>query len=188
VLEASDVAAGILKALDSTPDKAEMFVINNELELDLMVFKDRPFEGVNSIITNGISDFCSENPVEFILTYDPSTLNSETDLLAFMATYIELHYLKNTRDMNPGDCFSSEYKIIRGLDFNGIYTAKPCYFPEECFKELDEVMFLWLIPIFTCEYKFITNNGAESFEDFLVNEDPDLSIFNRVPLNFNSDF
>ncbi|CAA0121098.1 Uncharacterised protein [BD1-7 clade bacterium] len=186
MLEASHIAAGVKKALEAKPDRAERFVIKNDLELDFLVFKDRPYEGVSSIITNGVSDICSEMPVEFIVTYDPNTLSKETDLLAFLVTYIKLHYLKNTRDIKPGHCFSSANKIIKGLDFNGIYTSEPCYFPEGCFKELNAVTFLWLIPIFCSEYEFILNYGHESFESFLEHEDPDLSIFNRSQLEFKS--
>ena len=185
-LNESEVAIEVIKALEVEPVKAERFTIHDNLEIDLLEFKNKPFDGVNSIVTNGVSSYCKSKPIEFILTFAPNTLRNETDLFAFMATYLQLHYLPNIEDVKLGDHFLSKGRLINGLEFAGIYTTEPCYFHSECFMKLPNVKFLWLIPIYKNEYEFIIKNGTSIFEGYLEDKDPDLSLFNRTPLKFNN--
>ena len=181
-LEESEVARELTKALEVSPVKAERFTISNCLEIDMLEYEDRPFKGVNSIITNGVSNYCKTKSFEFILTFAPKTLSSETDLFAFLATYLQLHFLPNLNEIKSGNYFLSKGSLIKGLGFTGVYTAEPCYFHSGCFVKVKKVEFLWLIPIYQNEFEYIANNGAEAFESFLQEKDPDLSLFNRAPL------
>lgn len=171
------------KLLEKDPDQVERFEVKTGFHVDFMRFNDRPYEGVNSIITNGLADYFESKPVELVITYDANSLDQSTDLNAFLATYIQLHYFDNHTKMYERNHFCIPGELIKGFGYTGVYATNPVYFPRNCFDDISEARFLWLIPIFQNEYDFIDRFGAKSFESFLVDNDPDMSKFDRHPLD-----
>lgn len=169
-------------ALEKDPEKAERFRLRSDFEVDFLQFNDRPYSGVNSIITNGVSENFPKSRFEFVLTFDPDTISGNTDLNAFLATYLQLHFLKNRYSIKIGSYFKVPGELIKGYDFVGMYLTSPSYFPDDVFASLPDIKFLWLIPIFENEYEFIKQYGADEFESCLVSQDPDLSRYDREPI------
>lgn len=181
-LESSETAKKLTRLLEASPQKAERFTIENGFDIDALLFEDRPFEGVSSIITNGVSGYCENKTFEFILSFSPESLSKDVDLFAFIATYLQLHFLPNHREITSGDNFSINGNIIKGLNFNGIWATEPRYFPVGIFDEIFDVEFLWLVPTYDSEARYIKSQGLEAFESHLHEVDPDLTLFNRLPL------
>lgn len=171
------------KYLSVEPKSVERFHISeNSLEIDLLTFLDTPFRGTISIISNGLSNMKLSHGNEIIFTYDPTTLKENIDINAFLITYIQLYYLKNTDKVDIGDFFMMNFPIIKGYDFKGIYSIPPAYFPKDFQEKNQTVTFLWLIPIFEGEYMFLNNHGRNEFEKMLEKTDPDLTNLNRQPI------
>ncbi len=182
MLDREESSKLLVKLLDKKPNKVERFEIAEKITVDFLQFEDRPFEGVSSIITSGVSNVCELNPVEFIITFNTNSIDADTDLSAFLATYIQFHYLVNCHDFSDRDFFSLFNTLIKGYDYTGVYATHPCYFPTDTFATITNTQYLWLIPIFQNEYEFIERAGVEDFERYLEKEDPDMTIFNREPL------
>ena len=183
MLENNNFTNNLTEVLEEKPYKAERFSFSEGFEVDFLNFLNRPYQGVNSLITNGVSNFCVNNRIELVLSFDPRSVDPEVDLGAFMATYIQLHYLENCESIDIGDYFKVPGSLFKGHDYVGIYTTSPCYFPQELPERLKDIDLLWLIPIFQNEYEFIQKCGVNVFEEFLERNDPDLCVFNRMPLD-----
>ncbi len=184
MIEKNDISIKLQELLEKKPDKAERFELSEDFFVDFVQFNDRPYEGANSIISNGVSSYCETSPFEFIITFNSASLDVSTDLFAFLATYIQLYFFKKHSNMTERDYFSVPGKLIDGYDYKWVYSTYPVYFPRNIFSNIEPVIFLWLIPIFQNEFDFISKNGADTLEKYLVDNDPDMSIFNRVPLAF----
>lgn len=114
----------------SIPMSAERFFINDVgFDIDFLSFRDQPFQGVYSIITNGLS--LLDKGEELIFTFDSATVKKNFDVNVFLATYIRIHYLKHRANIKPGTYFFDRFDIMNGYHFKGIYTADPVYFPED---------------------------------------------------------
>ncbi|WP_028103092.1 suppressor of fused domain protein [Pseudoduganella violaceinigra] len=182
MLEKSRVSLGLSAGLAKRPERVERFQLAPEWDVDIMEFEDRPYKGVRSIITNGVSERFPDVACEFVIIYDPSTITKDEDLNAFMATYLQLHFEKNRESIVVGDYFKVKGRLLRDYDFVGIYTSPPCYFADDVFSELRDINFYWLIPIYEAEYQFIEEAGVHAFEACLERLDPDLSRFDREVL------
>jgi hypothetical protein len=182
MLDSHDFSKSLGINLGKNPEKAERFQLTDEFEVDILQFNDRPYLGVNSAITNGVSESFPDVGLEFILTFNPATVAENIDVSAFVATYLQLYFLKNRFSIKIGDYFKVPGTLLRGYDFVGIYTTSPCYFPDDVFTSKPEVKYLWLVPIFETEFEFINKYGADKFESTLVSKDPDLSRFDRLPI------
>lgn len=182
MLEKSNIVRELKKTLGKSPEKAERFSLSDELEVDFLQFNDRPYQGVSSIITNGVNRYCESNQLEFVITFDSTSIDKDTDLNALLATYLQLHYIEYHKEISAGDYFRVPGMLLRDYNYIGIYTADPVYFPDDTFSGLSDVKFLWLIPIYQNEYEFLDKFGAGGFEDYLEANDPDMTIFKRQPL------
>lgn len=180
--EDSLFARKLRAALGKAPEKAERFNIDDRLTVDLLTYTDRPYIGVDCIITNGVSAVLRDRDVEFMLVFDPLDLPKDEDLNAFMATYLELHFLEVTSEIVVGDFFRVPGRLLESFDFVGLYTTRPCYLHDDVLSDLSGTELLWLIPIFGTEFEFIKKYGCEAFENVLITLDPDLSKFRRNPI------
>ena len=176
----ADDAKNLIEVLGKLPDKAERFVIGPN-SVDILVFEDRPFQGVHSAITNGVSNFEGVNN-ELIAIYDPKTLTSDTDLNGFIATYLELYFLSVQPKVNSGDLFIRRNSVLNGYNFSGIYLTNPSYFPNGTLSVIRGVEYLWMLLLFDSEVDYVVDHGRDKFEDLLEDLDPDLSDFGRRSL------
>jgi hypothetical protein len=181
MLNHSGVSKGLLEGLGKLPDKAERLKIAG-FEVDILQFNDRPYRGATSVITNGVSKFFPTAPFEFVIIFEPDSANKSFDANAFVATYLQFHFLSQHNEIRPGNYFTVPGNLIRGYDFSGVYTTRPAYFEDKVFFEINGVEFFWLIPIFDREYDFINSHGADAFESCLVEEDPNLCRLDRLPV------
>lgn len=179
MLHQNKISQVLLSQLGAKPESAERLNISDSWDVDFISFKDRPFEGVDSIFTNGVSEYngCRKN-IEFVLTHNVTN----GDMIAFLATYLQLYFIDNCNGISVGDYFHSNNKIINGYNFIGIYTTRPCYFPDDIFNELNEISFFWIFPIFQSEYDYILKYGSDAFESYIEQYDPDMTDFKRAPL------
>lgn len=174
--------ADLCAYLDVTATSAERFKMKEAgVSVDLLTFKQRPFKGVNSVITNGLACLKDTKGDELIFSFHPDTILN-TDVNGFVATYIQLHYLRNLHAIRIGDYFKVEGRLLDDFDFKGIYTISPVYFPEDFEEKNSTVRFLWLIPISESEFKFLHENGRAKFEELLEQLDPDLTRLDRKPV------
>jgi hypothetical protein len=150
----------------------------NNYKIDFISFTDRPFKNANSIITSGVPQIfdCGKN---LIFSYSNFDTSKESVLRSLMATYLDFHYLKNKCIIDIGDFIHiPNFELIKGYKYAGFYLVHPVYFNEV----LSDNNYLWLIPIFKSEFEFLEKNGSDSFQDLLVDKNPDMSDLGRSPI------
>jgi hypothetical protein len=178
-----EVYEALRVSLRAEPTAVERFSIAADLAVDFMMYNDRPYSGVNCIISNGARARIGGEPMEFTLIFDPLTLPPGFDPGALLATYLGLHFLQLQTVIGVGQYFRVPGKLIRGRDFVGLYTAKPVYFHETAFTGIGPITVYWLVPIFENECVFLDKYGADAFETLLEERDPDMSQYDRLPLD-----
>ena len=166
--------------LHAYPIAAERLTLKKlDIAIDFLTFENHPYTGVNSVVTNGLKILKASKGDELIFTFDPNSANSETNIVAFMATYIELYYLDHKAHVEPGDFMYTKFNVMNGYNFKGIYVTKPVYFPEDFPEKNSLVNYLWMIPLYKDELSYIKTNGCVAFESLLENLDPDLTKLDR---------
>lgn len=181
-LRVKQIAGKLNAGLDKFPDKAWQFAIAANLTVTMLHYADRPYVGADSIITAGVSVGQPPSPIEYLMVFAPDSVPPQVDLYALLATFLQLHHLPLAGNVSSGTVVNAGAHIIEGRGFVGFYICHAAYFDKQTFSGLPDTRFLWLVPIFECEAKFIDGFGAEAFEAHLVSADPDLSRFDREPL------
>ena len=77
-----------------------------------------------------------------------------------------------------GDVLGPRGPLLPGSELEALYVAIPVYLPEEFagFEENGQRgVVAWLVPISAREAGYVADHGWESFEDRLVEADPDLT-------------
>jgi len=162
--------------LDKEPKMSESIKLKNGIEVLFHTFKDRPFSGASSIITEGISN--DDGRCELIFSFHPFSEGLNFEIKSLMSTYFDFHYLINNRILENGDfLFVPNFTLLKGFDFQAFYLIHPAYFPENI---LDD--YLWLVPIFKSEFEYIKEYGSGSFQDLIIESDFDLSNLERDPI------
>ena len=156
----------------------EEIILKNGCSINFSTFRDRPFHGSNTIITQGINDF-SDCSKDFIFIFSDFTEELKGELIALIATYLDFHYFKYECNISYGDIlYVPNFELISGYNFEAFYTLHPAYFK----GILDIDNYIWLLPIFKDEYDFLKKHGSSCFQDILVEKDPDLSNLKRASL------
>ena len=77
-------------------------------------------------------------------------------------------------------------KLFRDFELTALYSTMPVYLPDEFAsvqaEHLGEVIFIWLIPIFSQEADYVRTHGANAFEERLALINPDLVDFSRASI------
>jgi hypothetical protein len=92
--------------------------------------------------------------------------------------------------LTRGDVIGPAGPLVPGSPMEALYVCQPTYFPDDVatfpLAEGGIGRLWWLIPIHASEARLIEGRGAESFEDLLVSEDPDLLSLDRPPVTASS--
>ena len=180
-LEDSELASKLLSHSGGEPAKAERLSVSSTLEVDFLHFENMPYEGVNSVVTNGVNTAEPSVQHEFVMSFSVNSLLDGVDITALIATYLQLHYLGNASNVGSGAYLRVPNILIDRYDFEGLYTTGACYFNDDLAKG-DSYKLLWLIPVYDNELRFLEEHGPNKFEDKLEQYDPDLCDLKRRPL------
>ncbi|MCR4536751.1 suppressor of fused domain protein [Shewanella xiamenensis] len=181
-LEDSTFIKKLISCLGSSPFSAERFTIEDDIECDFLLFKDKPYIGVNSVFTNGARFIFDFKPVEFVFTYNYEDIEKSFDAKAFLATFIQLKFMLEPEIAGVGKYFKVPGKVMKEFGFQGVYITRPCYFSDSFFTSKKEVEIYWVIPVYLDEILFLEKSGSASFESMLESLDPDLCDLNRLNL------
>lgn len=91
---------------------------------------------------------------------------------------VGMDVLVSNRALLRGDVLGPQGPLFPGSSMEALYVGMPVYFPDEfasCREEEDAVVIAWLIPISAREANYVARLGWDSFEDRLVEADPDLT-------------
>jgi hypothetical protein len=179
----SKTSIEVARILDKEPDNVERFDLKGDgvSFVDFMLFIDRPYIGSNCIISSGASNLFHGYKNEFVLVFEPQSVQKDDDLNAFLATYLQMYYFENYEQVDDGNAFSVG-PMFRNYQYEGVYTTTPKYFHEGMLDVVSGTSFYWLIPVFRNEYDFIRTEGKSKFESYLESNDPNLAVFDRNPL------
>lgn len=147
--------------------------------LQVVYFKDQPFEDINTYATVGLSDIelsmdGSSTRQELIFV---AYRNFSGDMIAsFLITLAESMVASN-KALLRGDVIGPSGPIIFGSALNSIFSAPPMIFPES-FANIHGtgpvIILPWIIPIHEEEANFVRLYGWTKFEELLERENPEL--------------
>lgn len=84
-----------------------------------------------------------------------------------------------------GSVLGPRGRIVPETGMEAFYCAIPVYLPDDfaTYRLGEESStFIWLLPIYASEAKYVQEHGWENFEELLLSTDPDLIDWNRPPL------
>ncbi|UUZ52812.1 hypothetical protein LP419_27020 [Massilia sp. H-1] len=109
--------------MDKQPEEAWEFGIAPDLTVTMLRYADRPYIGVDCIVTVGVSLGQPTSAFEYVMVFDPVTLPADGDLYALLATFLQLHHVEHVDDIGSGTYLSSGVHLIRPYEFVGFYLC-----------------------------------------------------------------
>jgi hypothetical protein len=147
-----------------------------------------PFEGCVAFSTLGLSNYVLNSRVSakkvrcelLMITRDSGAwIPSLLDQIG--AEFVSLGFAPLR-----GDVIGPRGKIGGEYEMTALYSSIPIYLPEQFAScELpsgEQVIFIWLIPLYEREAELINNRGWKFFEQELEKQDPDLLDMRRPPM------
>ncbi|AXO87792.1 suppressor of fused domain protein [Pseudomonas parafulva] len=148
-------------------------------------FRDKPFDGVMTYVTLGLSDFLLSMPqgreVRQELVFTTYETFSAEAVSSFMLSFCD-YILAHKQALLRGDVVGPSVSLISGVAVNSVYASIPVIFDEDFSIYRDSsphTVMVWLIPLLQEEANFVKFNGWSQFEDLLERENPDLMELNR---------
>jgi len=80
-----------------------------------------------------------------------------------------------------GDVVGPRGPLFAMSSMEALYASVPVYLPDD-FAQVDDVVFVWLVPVSQAEANFVAANGWSAFEDRLVEAGPDLIDVDRLSI------
>jgi len=152
--------------------------------LQVISIPNTPYDSITTYLTLGLSNhelrLSDDKMVRQELVFSDSNLSSS--LIAKYLLSIGEHILNHHKALLRGEVIHNTEEMSQKLGFDATYCAIPVLFDDEfaTFANSEPpTVFVWAIPIFINEIKYIADNGWESFEDLLENQNPDLCLSNR---------
>lgn len=142
--------------------------------------------GTISFATLGLSRYPLSSPTSgrairhelLIIASETMDARSVPGLLAQVASAA----LESRQALVRGQVIGPAGPLQPGLEMEALYVTGPAYFPDEfaTFEDADgTIVLVWLVPISATEADYVSSFGWESFEDLLVQRDPDLTDWTR---------
>ncbi|MCZ8533348.1 suppressor of fused domain protein [Psychrobacillus psychrodurans] len=174
------IARTALEAFGGKPNVSKYWDENNVSNVDILSTKDRPYEGVTSYSTIGLSDYS--------IGYSVDEKPLRVEIVGASATMFELY--PNVLSTCAFNIINTKLPITQGEIFKGVVRM---YYPD---SEMEHVLFTspflweklvsldfidkkvtWLlaVPISTKELLFAEREGTEALEDLF--EEKDIDIF-----------
>lgn len=176
------VARTISEWIGGVPKAGRYYDDNNDSFIDIFEGKNKPFDGVSTFSTIGLSEYSigltdgnKDIRVEFIgaagndFEYFPNIVST----CAFMV-------INDGYSCSPGTVYPNvlEY-YYDGTDMKHIYFTTPSAWdglPEEVQDKDSETVWLMMIPISDKELEFLKENGSDALESKF--EEKDIDMFN----------
>ncbi|MDX3775727.1 suppressor of fused domain protein [Chromatiaceae bacterium AAb-1] len=157
-------------------------------ELQVVCFKDSPFEFVDSFLTVGLSHhvlkISDSKEVRQELIFPISNLNMTDMVVSFLFFVCDL-ILEKHNALLRGQVIRLPVDAAKTLGFDAVYCTIPV-FMEDDFATIGgsqpPIVIVWSIPIYVSEADYIDLNGWSKFEDLLEEKNPDLFSLEREPI------
>jgi len=156
--------------------------------LQVVCFKDAPFEAVDTYMTAGLSRhelmISDEKKVrqELVLPMSATVLS---DMVVSLLLFICELILRSHHAVLRGQVIRLPREVTERLGFDAVYSAIPVFMDDE-FATLEgsqpPIVIVWMIPIYKSEADYIDVHGWSKFEDRLEEKDPDLFSLWRQPI------
>nr|WP_251046843.1 suppressor of fused domain protein [Arthrobacter sp. ISL-85] len=155
-------------------------------------FIDGPLDGVTSYSTLGLS----RRPLDL-----PGKAPVRVEFLMMVRSGHFERYVPSIMQQLVGEVIHRGQAPLRGevigpwgpLDpdtrLEAFYFGIPVYQPEEfaTYEDADgPIIISWLVPLFPTEAAFVGSHGWSALEDLLIQHDPDLTDWRRLPLPVDS--
>lgn len=156
--------------------------------VQVCVFRDQPIHGIATLSTLGLSGSQLAMPrgrlirQELMLTL-PGAYPPED--FAKLLLHVAERPLRSGRALLRGDVIALGGAIAGGGAADSFYASIPVVFPEALATLQDTkppTVFVWLIPLFPTERRFVKACGWSEFESRLEAADPDLFDLRRKPV------
>lgn len=98
---------------------------------------------------------------------------------------IGMEALSAGRPLLRGEVIGPRGELFPDSGMEAVYVAIPVYFPDEfgvCDEDGAEIVIAWLVPISANEAQYVRDHGWRTFEERLVERDPDLTDVFRASL------
>ncbi|MBK7707324.1 MAG: suppressor of fused domain protein [Acidobacteria bacterium] len=158
--------------------------------LTVVRFADRPFDGVTTYSTVGMSnsllpfDTAREKRIRQELIFAAYDRYDNEQIASFLFTLAE--FLLTTKGACcAGDVIGPYSPIVMGSALDSIYATIPVVY-DEGFAVLETTIpptvFVWIVPIYQSEATIVRTNGWLEFETQLESQDLDLWDLSRMAL------
>jgi hypothetical protein len=152
----------------------------------IVYFKDKPFTGIVSYATLGLSRHLLALPESGHTILQELVFFATHDVDVTMAVSFINHLAEQMVATHQG-LYRSEYivnddPIFEGSAMNAIYCSVPMIVSDDfcLYVEGDtKVILVWLIPVYGEEADYIKTNGGDKFAELLEEKNPDLWDLNR---------
>lgn len=95
------------------------------------------------------------------------------------------HALETHQAFDLGEYLQLPLGALKQYKFSSIYVTAPFYSDPSFLRyegETNDVLVVWLVPIFSSEERFIEEHGPEAFDELLFETEDELLDFKRKPL------
>ncbi len=153
--------------------------------LQIISFKNKPEEGVDTLITLGLSrhilDISSSKKVRHELLFSIHASYSSINIFSFLLSLCEM-IVKSHKPLFRGEVIQLPVDIVKKVHFDAIYCAIPVFFDDDfatCYETNPPTVIVWILPINENEADFILKNGWDKFEDILEEANIDFFALTR---------
>jgi hypothetical protein len=155
------------------------------LPFEICLVADRPMRGATTFVTLGMSEavlsFPSGRPTRQELVFSTYSHHQPSEVPQLLAG-LGLEARQSQRALARGEVIGPGGALFPETSMEALYCSLPSYLPDEFWGMYDTdpgTLFMWLIPIHASEAAYVREKGWSSFEDLLVQQDPDLMDLRR---------
>lgn len=149
---------------------------DREYNISVSIFKNMPFEGINSYCTLGMSKYLLfHNSKEFRieLIFGSEERFEKSAIARLLLTFSERLITTGTAPF-LGNVFDFNDYIYPNSRMSKLYITSPVFYQPDfqvCNTASSNVIFPWVFPIHDSEAEFIKANGYDFFESYLEEND-----------------
>lgn len=156
-----------------------------KMPFQIATFSNQPSLGATTCSTIGMSDtpFKQEDGShvrhELFFCAHEQYINDEIYKILFS---VGKELIQKKRSIKLGMLFEPKTQISKDFNLEIFWFFNPVYFPDRVhILETVEpaVHFAWMIPIYRTEANYIIQEGAQKFDELLLNKNPNLLDFQR---------
>jgi hypothetical protein len=156
--------------------------------LQVMCFKDAPFEAVDTFMTAGLSlhelKISGKKKVRQELILPMSVTGSSDVVVSLLLFFCDL-ILRNHDAVLRGQIIQLPMGAAEKFGFDAVYCAIPVFMNDEFATfggSQPPTVIVWMMPIYKSESDYVSANGWSKFENLLEKKEPDLFSLEREPI------